>query len=232
MLSKAIIDFSRRNLGQLSIVQLYQGGNYMSGKQETRSIILASGSKFFLGGIRKILEEANDIIMVAEASTLEEVEGYLAGTKADFLFFDNRILRVDIDKISNSVLTKSPITKVIYLDDRGKDSGYAHPNFIHLPREATSQELFEIIRGKAPQKIEQTQKTNPDTKKHEFTKMELKVIELIAIGYTNKDIASAFSISEKTVKAHLTNIFKKTGIRNRYQLQLVIYRVPPKAKVR
>jgi DNA-binding NarL/FixJ family response regulator len=204
----------------------------MSGKQETRSIILASGSKFFLGGIRRILENSEDIIMVAEASTLEEIEEYLAGTKADFLFLDNRLLRIDIDKTLNLVLAKSPLTKVIHLDDRIKDSGYTHPNFIHLPREATSQELFEIIRGKAPQKIEQTQKTDSDTKKHEFTKMELKVIELIAIGYTNKDIASAFSISEKTVKAHLTNIFKKTGIRNRYQLQLVVYRVPPKAKVR
>lgn len=54
--------------------------------------------------------------------------------------------------------------------------------------------------------------------------MELKVIELIASGYKNREIANKLSISEKTVKAHLTSIFKKLGLQNRYQLQLTVYK--------
>jgi DNA-binding NarL/FixJ family response regulator len=39
-------------------------------------------------------------------------------------------------------------------------------------------------------------------------------------GFANKDIARKFSISEDTVKHHLTNIFDKTGVSNRLELAL------------
>jgi len=47
--------------------------------------------------------------------------------------------------------------------------------------------------------------------------MELKVIELIASVYRNREIAGRFSTTEKKVKSHLTSIFKKLGLQNRYQ---------------
>jgi DNA-binding NarL/FixJ family response regulator len=48
--------------------------------------------------------------------------------------------------------------------------------------------------------------------------MELRVIELIRVGLRNKQIARQFSISEKTVKVHLNNIYRKLGLQNRYML--------------
>ena len=39
-------------------------------------------------------------------------------------------------------------------------------------------------------------------------------------GYTNKDMAERFSLSEQTVKHHLTNIFDKLGVSNRLELAL------------
>jgi two-component system, NarL family, nitrate/nitrite response regulator NarL len=51
---------------------------------------------------------------------------------------------------------------------------------------------------------------------------ERDVASMIAIGEQNKSISSRLSISEKTVKAHLTNIFKKLGVSTRTQLALFV----------
>jgi two-component system nitrate/nitrite response regulator NarL len=51
---------------------------------------------------------------------------------------------------------------------------------------------------------------------------EQDVASMIAIGEKNKIISSHLSISEKTVKAHLTNIFKKLGLSSRTQLALFV----------
>ena len=46
------------------------------------------------------------------------------------------------------------------------------------------------------------------------------MVAAIVAGQTNKDIARRFSLSEQTVKHHLTNIFDKLGVSNRLELAL------------
>ena len=53
-----------------------------------------------------------------------------------------------------------------------------------------------------------------------LTPRELQMVAAIVEGRTNKDIAEKFSISEDTVKRHLTNIFDKVGTSNRLELAL------------
>src|SRR5207237_8350743 len=53
-----------------------------------------------------------------------------------------------------------------------------------------------------------------------LTPRELDIVSTIVTGYTNDDIAQRFSISVKTVKHHLTNIFNKVGVSNRIELAL------------
>jgi DNA-binding NarL/FixJ family response regulator len=53
-----------------------------------------------------------------------------------------------------------------------------------------------------------------------LTKRELDVVGAIISGSSNKEIARTFSISEDTVKHHLTNIFDKTGVSTRLELAL------------
>jgi DNA-binding NarL/FixJ family response regulator len=57
-------------------------------------------------------------------------------------------------------------------------------------------------------------------KRFGLTPRELEIIGAILGGYSNHDIAATFSISEKTVKHHLTNIFDKLGVSNRLELAL------------
>lgn len=60
----------------------------------------------------------------------------------------------------------------------------------------------------------------PSRKHFGLTPRELEIISVILGGYSNHDIAQKFSISEKTVKHHLTNIFDKLGVSNRLELAL------------
>lgn len=53
---------------------------------------------------------------------------------------------------------------------------------------------------------------------HNLTNREEEIARLIMKGYSNKNIASKLYITEKTVKTHLTKIFKKLGINNRLEL--------------
>lgn len=55
-----------------------------------------------------------------------------------------------------------------------------------------------------------------------LTERETAVASLVARGAGNKEIADALAISVKTVKTHLTNIFKKLGVSSRLQLGLAV----------
>lgn len=56
----------------------------------------------------------------------------------------------------------------------------------------------------------------------QMTAREVEVAERVAAGYSNKVIAAEAGITERTVKAHLNSIFRKTGIQNRVQLALAV----------
>jgi DNA-binding NarL/FixJ family response regulator len=53
-----------------------------------------------------------------------------------------------------------------------------------------------------------------------LTSRELEIVATVVAGYPNIDIAQKFTISVKTVKHHLTNIFNKIGVANRLELAL------------
>ncbi|HEY9097966.1 MAG TPA: response regulator transcription factor [Thiobacillus sp.] len=68
-----------------------------------------------------------------------------------------------------------------------------------------------------------TRSGNPsDTILDQLSQRERQVAEAASRGSTNKEIARAMSITERTVKAHLTSTFEKLGVRDRIQLALVV----------
>ncbi len=60
----------------------------------------------------------------------------------------------------------------------------------------------------------------PQRKTYGLTPRELEVVGAIVEGCSNRDIAKQFSLSEETVKRHLSNIFDKTGVSTRLELAL------------
>ncbi|GAC1422269.1 MAG: response regulator transcription factor [Acidobacteriaceae bacterium] len=60
----------------------------------------------------------------------------------------------------------------------------------------------------------------PERKTYGLTPRELEVVSCIVEGCSNRDIAKQFTISEETVKRHLSNVFDKTGVSTRLELAL------------
>ena len=58
-----------------------------------------------------------------------------------------------------------------------------------------------------------------------LTEREKEVASTLAKGASNKEIASALGITERTVKAHITAIFEKLQVRDRLQLSLIVNRL-------
>lgn len=57
-----------------------------------------------------------------------------------------------------------------------------------------------------------------------LTQAELRVVLLVPTGKTNKEIATELKLSDKTVKFHMTRIFKKLDVKNRTTLTAEIIR--------
>jgi DNA-binding NarL/FixJ family response regulator len=73
--------------------------------------------------------------------------------------------------------------------------------------------IVEALRELVPR-----QNGNGSPKDYGLTSRELALITRVVAGLSNKDVGREFSISERTVKHHLTNIYEKLGISNRLEL--------------
>lgn len=60
----------------------------------------------------------------------------------------------------------------------------------------------------------------------ELTDREAQVARFVAKGATNQEISKVLGIKDRTVKAHITNCFKKLNVRNRVELALLLHNIP------
>ena len=199
----------------------------LSGVDKTCQIVLASGSRFFLDGIQKILENEPDMKISGVSSDPDEVRTHIIEIKPKFLFLDNKTLHLNIHSLLNLITKKSSKTRVILFRRHSQDE-LDFPNLIYLTQETNYSELIEIIRREGT--LSQDSVEAGTAAKFNLTIMEWTVIRLIASGFTNKQVATRLLIKEKTVKTHLTHIFIKLNFQNRYQLMIYANRLKRRAR--
>ncbi len=107
--------------------------------------LLASNSRFFLEGIRKILGNEKGIKIVAEALNREEMEKHLVSLKPRLLFLDNRTLSLDIHELLNLTGKNGLDVKVIVLGKNIEEEPVL-PNILYIGRETSSSELIKAIK--------------------------------------------------------------------------------------
>ena len=180
---------------------------------------MISDSELILSGLRKILEFEAGMTIVAEGAGLRNLKSFARELSPDFIFLDNRESAYDIEKIMRLGEIKRPGIRVIQFTEGGA-AGEGIPNLINVNHETTSTELVEVIKRGAGENPAPADKKTDESKPSKITKTESRIIKLIAAGESNKDIAELLSVSEKTVKAHITNIFHKLHLQNRYQLMI------------
>ena len=204
-------------------------------------ILLADDHPIFREGVRRVLAGEAGFQVVGEAADGDQTVKLARQLKPEILLLDLAMPRLsglealrelsgDSSPLRPMILTAGidppQIVEAIQLGARGvllKDSA---PRMliksIHavmagqywIGHESVS-DLVNALRYFLPRDVEEARK-----KTFGLTARELEVVSAIVAGYTNKDIAQKFVISEDTVKRHLTNIFDKLGVSNRLELAL------------
>ena len=204
-------------------------------------ILVADDHPIFRDGLRKLLEAEPDFRVIGEASDGQEAVKLAHELKPDILLLDLAMPRQpgldalrELTAASTPVRTilltvaieKAQLVEALQLGARGvvlketstelllKSIRSVVAGQYWVGREAVT-DLVRVLRDLIPAAGEEAKK-----KAFGLTPRELEVVSAIVLGYTNKDIARKFTISEDTVKHHLTNIFDKVGVSNRLELAL------------
>jgi DNA-binding NarL/FixJ family response regulator len=183
-------------------------------------ILLISDSKLLIDGLCKILESEDDIKVSADLSGIKEVITFMDNNEPNYIFLDQRVKDSDMEKFLLSKKIKSKSTEIIMLAEE-ETYEKSPQNVITVNQNTGARELIDIIKKKSSVLKDSKSEEAQDKKGADsLTKTESRIINLIASGHTNKEIAEKLRVSEKTIKAHITSIFIKLNIQNRYQLMV------------
>ncbi len=203
-------------------------------------ILIADDHTIFRDGLRRLLESEPEFQVVGEAADGVEALQSVQQLKPDILLLDLAMPRMPGLETLRELATQGLSVRVILLTAqiekrqiiealqtgaRGVIMKDAATQLLlkgirtvmggqfWVGREAVA-DMVGYLRDKAAQ-----QPPSP-AKAYGLTKRELEILSTIVSGLSNKEIAQKFSLSEDTVKHHLTNIFDKVGVSSRLELAL------------
>lgn len=214
----------------------------MNVSETTITIAIIDEHVLFREGLRLILKDMPRVELAGEA--VDEVQGLelIANCKPDIVLLDIAVLEENCTQFLHSVRTQSPETKILILGCSMNDNilitaiesgakGY-------LSKESDTSTLYQAILSVDKGEIwvkryfftkyfeslsaeDSEHRSQEETLTNSLTPRQKEVLLFLAEGCTNREIANGLCISEKTVKCHLNNIFKKLNIHNR--LEAILY---------
>jgi NarL family two-component system response regulator LiaR len=183
-------------------------------------------------GLRMFLSLDPDIEVVGEAENGEEALAMARELEPDVVLMDLLMPVMDGIEATGAIRSELPNVEVIALTSVLEDasvSGAVKAGAIgYLLKDTQAEELHRAIRGAAAGRVqlapEAAAKLVREVRAPEspeaLTERETEVLKLLARGLANKQIASDLFVEEKTVKAHVSSILRKLGVRSRTQAAL------------
>lgn len=201
-------------------------------------IIIVDDDCLVAGALKTILEVNEDVEVLDTGSDGKEACDLYEKYKPDVLLMDIRMKEMDGLAASERILEKYPeanilllttfsddeyIVKALQLGAKGyllkQDYGSILPA---LRAVYSGQTVFGTkIVSKLPDLLQGERKF--DYSSYDINERELKIIELIANGYSNKEIAAELFLSEGTVRNYLSTILEKLQLRDRTQVAVFYY---------
>jgi DNA-binding NarL/FixJ family response regulator len=202
-------------------------------------LLIVDDHALFREGLRALFSAIEDIELVGETSNGQGAVDLAEEVQPDVVLMDIDMPGMSGVQATRAILRKTPSTGVVMVtmleDDASVFSAMRAGARGYVLKGAQPNELVETIRAVASgqalfgpaiatrimrffdEQGERFETSLPEDAFPELTPRELEVLELIAAGDKNSQIAEELVISDKTVRNHITNIFSKLQVADRAQ---------------
>ncbi len=196
-------------------------------------------------GLRTLFSEADGFQVVGEAGTQAAAVTEAARLKPDVVLMDVRLPDGSGIEACRDIRAERPETRVLFLTSYADDDAVLATILAgadgFLLKEVGGEELLRAVKtvagGRSILDPAVTQRVlarvrsappPPDERRNQLSPQEKRVLALVAEGKTNKEIAVALDLSEKTVGNYLGNIFQKLHVTRRAQAAVYYAQLRPK----
>ncbi|HBQ25216.1 MAG TPA: DNA-binding response regulator [Syntrophomonas sp.] len=194
-------------------------------------VLIADDHALVREGLRKLLELNDNIEIICEVGDGQGAINIARKEKPDVILMDvnmpgtNGIIATQV--IKREMPSVHVIALTIYEDEEVVDMVKAGVS-AYVLKDVAGSELIDTIQrvmqgevvihprvaNRLVRELSRNEKKKNDVR---LTKREYDVLSLLVKGHSNKEMAEVMFISEKTVKNHLTSIFRKLGVKDRTQ---------------
>lgn len=201
-------------------------------------ILLVDDQPIIREGLKSLLESNADMTVVGEAENGQRAIDQLTTLQPDVVLMDIRMPIMDGVAATQTIVQHYPSIKVLVLTTFDDDEyvsqamrlgakGYllkdSEPDDIALAIRAVSKGHTQLGPGLFEKALIPLATPTPSVLPPELTQLtprEFEVLQLIASGANNREIAQALFLSENTVKNYVTNILSRLNLRDRTQAAL------------
>jgi DNA-binding NarL/FixJ family response regulator len=197
-------------------------------------VLVADDHPVYRDGLRGLIASAPDLALAGEAATGAEAVALAATARPSIVLMDLRMPEMSGIEATRRILEADPAVGILILtmseDDESLFAAMRAGARGYLPKDADSEELLRAIRAAAVGEaifgasiahkmitFFASRRPGAASPFPELTEREQEVLELIAAGRANREIAQRLSIAPKTVRNHVANIFNKLQVDDRGQ---------------
>lgn len=189
-------------------------------------VVIADDHRLMLDGIRRALENDGGFEIVGETQDGSQVLSIVANANPDLVLLDVRMPRMDGLACLDEIRKRFPEIKVVML------SASKSPELIaaalrrgasaYLSKSVDPTDLPSTLRQVVGGNVWSTsgngaEEGDDGAKALGLTDREIAILQALARGLSNAEIAKELWVTQQTVKFHLTNIYRKLGAKNRTQ---------------
>lgn len=201
-------------------------------------VLLVDDHEMVRLGVSTYLSIQADIEVVGEASDGEEGVSKALALRPDVILMDLVMDKMDGITATKQILAQWPQAKILivtsYIDDEKVFPAIQAGASGYLLKTSSAQEIAEAIRKtingervieeEVSEKIQNQDYADQFFLYEELTNREKEVLDLIAQGKSNQEIAEDLFITLKTVKTHVSNILAKLGVEDRTQAAIYAFK--------
>lgn len=203
-------------------------------RSKTIRVLLVDDHEIVRVGLRSVLGQKHGIVVVGESASMAEAVVLAGKLKPDVILMDIRLPDGSGVDACREILAAHPGIQVIFLTSYADDDSVLAAVMAgargYVLKEIDSTSLLRAIHGVVegqsildPAVTDRALRwlrgfaTDQDLPSGKLSAQEERVLALVAEGKTNKEIASALNLSDKTVKNYLATVFQKLRITRRAQ---------------